>query len=201
VLVEADGYSKITDCSWNLVVQDATGDPTEMGGNGMKGQIELGVYRRLDNRAEGLSDDSPRAVELHNRRRAALHDVLDEPDAPPVLSWGDTDDTRPHEYVELAVAIAELTEKALKYVIVPGLRFVANKLAERGVDEETSQVVRWFISKFRPKQEAHEILDFNIKLSDGTLIQVDPPDRSAEIRISFADGAVSSVVYRTIAEG
>ena len=34
--------------------------------------LKLGVYRRLDNRAEGLGDDSPRAIELHNRRKKAL---------------------------------------------------------------------------------------------------------------------------------
>ena len=43
----------------------------------MNSSITLGVYRRLDNRFEGLSDDSPRALELHNRRKDALHAVLD----------------------------------------------------------------------------------------------------------------------------
>jgi hypothetical protein len=158
----------------------------------MGAQIELGVYRRLDNRAEGLSDDSPRALELHNRRKAALHDVLDEQDAPTVLDWGDTDDTTPHEYVEVIVDIAAA---ALTYAIVPGLKFVAEKLAGKAVDEGTSQVVRWFISKLRPKQKADEILDFQIRLPDGTEIHVDPPGENAEIRLSFADGTLSSIAY------
>jgi hypothetical protein len=158
----------------------------------MGAQIELGVYRRLDDRAEGLSDDSPRALELHNQRRAALHDVLDEQDALRVLDWGDTDDTKAHEYVEIIVAIASV---ALQYAIVPGLKFVASKLAEKAVDEGTSQVVRWFISKLRPKQEAHEILDFLVRLPDGTQIQVDPPGEGAEIRLSFADGTLTSIAY------
>jgi len=44
----------------------------------MNSKLWVGVYRRLDNRAEGLSDDSPRAVELHNRRKKALHDALED---------------------------------------------------------------------------------------------------------------------------
>ena len=35
----------------------------------MVSEINLWVYRRLDNRFEGLSDDSPRAIELHIRRK------------------------------------------------------------------------------------------------------------------------------------
>lgn len=158
----------------------------------MEAQIKVGVYRRLDNRLEGLSDDSPRAIELHNRRKDALHDVLDEQDAPAVLDWGHTNDAQPHEYVELIVAGAKM---ALKYAIVPGLRFVAEKLAEKGVDEGTSEVVKWFISKLRPKQQAHQILDFLIELPNGTKIHVDPPGENAAIRINFADGTLSSIDY------
>ena len=32
-------------------------------------EVTLLVYRRLDNRAEGLADDSPRALDLHNQRK------------------------------------------------------------------------------------------------------------------------------------
>jgi hypothetical protein len=159
----------------------------------MEAQIKLGVYRRLDNRAEGLSDDSPRAIELHNRRKAALHDVLDEQDAPVVVDWGDTDDTQPHEFVEIIVAVA--AKMALEYVIVPGLKSLAEKLAEKAVDEGTSQIVKWFVSKLRPKQEAHQILDFLIELPNGTRIHVDPPGENAAIRINFADGTLSSIDY------
>ena len=66
-------------------------------------QIRLIVYRRLDNRLEGLPDDSPQALELHNRRRATLHEVLDGNPGWIVPHWGKTDDTVPHEWVELVV--------------------------------------------------------------------------------------------------
>ena len=126
------------------------------------------------------------------RRKAALHDVLDEQDAPTVLDWGHTDDSQPHEYVELIIEGAKI---ALKYVIVPGLKFVAEKLAEKGIDEGSSEIVKWFISKLRPKQESRQILDFLIELPNGTKIRVDPPGENAQIRINFADGTVSSIDY------
>jgi len=147
------------------------------------------------NNPQGLSDDSPRAIELHNRRKAALHDVLDEQDAPAVLDWGDTNDEKPHEFVEVIIAVG--AKMALEYVIVPGLRLVAEKLAEKAVDEGTSQVVKWFISKLRPKQEAHQILDFLIELPDGTKIHVDPPGGNTSIRLYFADGTLSSIATET----
>jgi hypothetical protein len=154
--------------------------------------LKLGVYRRLDNRLEGLPDDSPRALELHNRRRAALHAVLDTSDVT-VQDWGLTDDTQSHEYVELAIAVGYAI---LKYAITPGLKLLGEKLAEKAVDEVSSSVVRWLVSKLRPAQERKEVLDFDIALGGGTHIRVDPPERGeAEIHVSFADGTVSSISY------
>jgi len=40
--------------------------------------------------------------------------------------------------------------------------------------------------KLIPKLEKKEILDFNIQLPDGTVIQCNPPDRDATITIRFA---------------
>src|SRR5262249_30567039 len=159
----------------------------------MENQLMLGVYRRLDNRFEGLSDESPRALELHNRRKFALHDVFDRQKEVTVSDWGKTDDTTPHEFVELS--IGALASAVFTYAIVPGIKYVGEKLAEKAVDESTSELVKWVISKLRPKQESKELLDFVIRLPDGTQIQVDPPDRNATITIAFAHGAVTSVQY------
>lgn len=160
----------------------------------MKNTINLGVYRRLDNRLEGLSDDSPRAIELHNRRKEALHNILESVENIEVTDWGRTDDSDPHEFVELTIgAIATAT---LSYIIVPGVKFIAEKLAEKAIDEGASELAKWIISKFRSKQESKEILDFQIRFPDGTFISVDPPDGNAEIRISFSDGSVSGINYK-----
>src|SRR2546426_2883192 len=158
-------------------------------GTGMESDMVLGVYRRLDNRLEALSDDSPRALELHIRRGLALHDVLDDSLAVTVADWGATDDTKPREYVELILGVASTI---FTYAIVPGLKLVGKKLTEKGADEGASRAVQWLISKLRPKRERKEILDFQIRLPDGTQIHVDLPGED-KVNISFADGTVSSV--------
>jgi hypothetical protein len=168
----------------------------------MLSEIKLEVYRRLDNRFEGFSDDSPLALELHNRRKSALHDVLDGEKSIKVLSWGDTDDKESHELVELV--LVPLASAFFTYAIVPSLKYVGEKLAEKAIDQGTSEVTTWLISKLRPQQESNKILDFTITLPDGTRIRVDPPDRNggmapinAAIQIVFKDGAVSSFTYTT----
>jgi hypothetical protein len=159
----------------------------------MNNRITLGVYRRLDNRFEGLSDDSPRALELHNRRKDALHAVLDGDPIIRVTDWGDTDDLRPHEYVEVLLGAAATA--VFQYAIVPGVKWLGLKLAEKAVDTTLSELAKAVVAKLRPKQEAKQLLDFTIKLPDGTQIAVDPPDRSATIRINFADGTLQSMEY------
>lgn len=39
--------------------------------------MRLGVFHSLNNRLEGLSDDSPWALELHPRRRTAPDEAFD----------------------------------------------------------------------------------------------------------------------------
>src|SRR2546429_7702673 len=97
-------------------------NPFQGGVINMLSEIKLGVYRRLDNRFEGLSDDSPLALELHNRRKSALHDVLDGEKSIEVLDWGHTDDKQSHELVELI--LISLAPAVFTYAIVPGLKYV-----------------------------------------------------------------------------
>jgi len=159
----------------------------------MDTNLILGVYRRLDNRFEGLSDDSPRALELHNRRKDALHAVFDIDPVIRVMNWGDIDDTRPHEFVEVALGAAATA--AFQYAIVPGIKWLGTKLAEKAIDTALGELAKVIVAKLRPKQETKELLDFIIKLPDGTQIAVDPPDRYATITINFSDGSVQSLEY------
>ena len=126
----------------------------------------------------------------------SLHDVFDGEQAVEVVDWGQTDDTTSHEFVELSV-VGVVAPALFQYAVVPGLKFVAEKLAEKVVDESATQLVKWVISKLRPKQQAKELLDFEIRLPDGTRIRVDPPDQNATITVSFSQGSVASINYST----
>jgi len=158
--------------------------------------ITLGVYRRLDNRFENLPDDSPRALELHVRRKKALHAVFDSENSIQVLDWGDTDDSMPHEYVELGL----VSYAILHYAAVPGLEWLGKKLAEKAFDSALSAGIKRIVAILRPKQEAKEILDIVVKMPDGTSVYVDPPDRGATISLAFADGTSVSINYKTSQE-
>lgn len=159
----------------------------------MSTKVTLGVYRRLDNRREGLSDKSARALELHNRRKEALHEVLDGEAYIQVVSWGSTNDSLPYEYVELILSIA--APIAFQQIVVPGAQWLSQKLAEKIADKALTALIEWLVAKLHPKQEAKQLLDFQIRLSDGTFIHCDPPDRSGQLTISFADGKVESITY------
>jgi hypothetical protein len=166
----------------------------------MNCSIRLVAVRRLDNRFEGLSDDSPRALELHNRRKNALHAVFDSDPVIKVTDWGKTDDSRSHESVEVLLGAAATA--VFRYAIVPGVKWLGLKLAEKAVDTTLSEFAKAVVAKLRPKQEAKQLLDFFLKLPDGTQIAVDPPEGSATIRINFADGAVQSLEYlKAVDEG
>jgi hypothetical protein len=172
-------------------MQIAVGREWEL--QGMDTRLKLGVVRRLDDRIEGLGDDSPLALELHERRKEALHSVFYvDPDIE-VTSWGETDDTRPHEFVEVALSAGAMA--VFHYAIVPGVEWLGRKLAEKAVDTAIGELAKAIVSKLRPKQESKQLLDIIITLPDGTQIAVDPPDRDATIRINFADGSFKSLEY------
>lgn len=157
-------------------------------------KLTLGVYRRLDNRFINQDDQSPFAWELHNRRKAALHAVFDRDPEFKVEDWGATDDERQtHEFVTLALAFAA---NAFHYAVVPGLMWLGTKLADKAFDAVWSEAVKSIVAKLRGNQEAKQILDFEIRLPDGTTIYVDPPDRLATIRIAFKDGKVEEEGYQ-----
>jgi len=89
-----------------------------------------------------------------------------------------------------------------EYAIVPGVKWLGLKLAEKAVDTALGELAEAIVAKLRPKQEAKELLDFIITLPDGTQIAVDSPDRYATITINFADGALQSLEYlKAVDEG
>jgi hypothetical protein len=127
----------------------------------------LTVCRRLDNRAEGLSDDSPRAAELHILRARALHDVLDGDQTWEVRSWGDTDDVKPHEWVELWLWFQEVAQQ-LTPLAVPALMYVGKILVEAGISAATAEAIKRLVAGSRKKQEENQLRDVIITFPDGS---------------------------------
>jgi hypothetical protein len=157
--------------------------------------VKVCVYRRLDDRIQNLPPHSPLALELHRRRAEALQDVFSNFEGAEVLDWGLTHDNVDHEFVELI--LGTLGAASFNYVIVPGLEFVGKKLLDAGVDTVVGEFVKAFISRVRPKQEAKQILDFEITLPDGTTVAVDPPDRNASVTVTTSDGTPHTITYRS----
>lgn len=124
--------------------------------------------------------------------------MLDHAPGVEVQAWGDTDDATPHEFV--ALSIVGVAGVVFNYAVVPGLQWLGKKLAEKAVDTALSELVKSLVARLRGPQEAKQVLDFQIKLPDGTSISVDPPDRDASITIQFKDGKLSSFNYSTGAE-
>ena len=156
-------------------------------------KLELGVYRRLDNRFEDLPDDSPRGLELHIRRRDALHAALDNAPGLRVTNWGETDDQRSHEYVKLVVEA--VVGVLATYPVLPGLIWLGKKLAEKSVETAVSEAVKRLYARLFDKQKSKEILDYSIALPGGIRVDVDPMDRQAKIFVTFKDGKVESFKY------
>ncbi len=69
----------------------------------MFSRIKVGIYRRLDDRFEGFLGGSPQKLELHNRRKEALHEVFDTQKSVEALNLGKTEDTKSHEFVEIVL--------------------------------------------------------------------------------------------------
>jgi hypothetical protein len=141
-------------------------------------RVELSVYRRLDNRSEGLPDDSPRAIELHKRRGEALHEAVAEVEGWKIQSWGLTDDGQPHELVELIIAVS--SNPHIQTVLISGATWVTVELMKAGIDAFAGETVKALLARLIPKQKEQKILDFTITLPDGTVIRVDP---NSEIRV------------------
>ena len=168
--------------------------------NGTKGDVvgvdeavvALHVYRRLDNRHEGSSDDSPIALELHNRRRDALHEVLDGSSVWSVLDWGETDDTQPHERVTVRVEITG--ESGVSVDRLPAISSVGDALS-RVVDPRVAKGVATLTGDLARQQEQGRILDFEFTLEGEYIVRCDPEDYGHAITIFAPDQEPLSVPF------
>lgn len=157
----------------------------------MDNQIRVSVGRRFDNRDEGLPDDSPRAIELHRIRAAALHDIFDSELGLKVVDWGNTDDRAAHEYVELLVDFIQWATQPSQLQAAGAAALAIGKfLGAAAVGESVQEGVKWLFERLRKKQHNGEITDVNVHVTPMINIQMDPPKFGGRVYIAVqVDGA------------
>lgn len=155
----------------------------------------LDIYRNLDNLAQGLPDDSPYALQLHQRRAAALHEIFDNARGNvDVVDWGCTDDIEPHELVTILVTAiaAPVLSGALKPMLIEVGKFIAGKI----MDKAASDTLTWIVGKFYPKQKTGEILDYYGKTPSGVAFYVPiPTGARGTLQLTMPDGTRSEVTF------
>ena len=153
----------------------------------------MGVYR-----LEPWNDEPPRNREFHGLRSSALHRALDNSPLWRVDDWGETDDDEPHEFVELVVTL--VSNPAFQAVALPAVGYVGGKLVEAALDVAVLEPFKEFIGRLIGRQKKEQIYDFQVRLPDGTWVQVDPGERDSKITINTSQGVVTSVDYSATSE-
>jgi len=140
--------------------------------------IQLFVYRRLDNRFEDLPDDSPQAFELHLLRKEALHEALGSVDGWKV-NWGDADDTKSHELAELLISV--VSNPHFQTAAIAAITWAGAEFAKAAISEFAKKAANAVIEPLIKKQKEGKILDFMMRLPGGVMISV---SRESEVSVS-----------------
>lgn len=151
----------------------------------MNTELNVRVWRRQDNVAEGLSDDSPRALELHQMRSQALHEVLDNVDGLEVKDWGDTDDEKTHEVVEIILAVGNwVTQPEHLQVMSAAAIAIGKTLGSAAVTAGVKEGAQWLFDRLRKKQKDNQIETVLISPTPMINIQIDPPRYGGRVSVT-----------------
>jgi len=142
-------------------------------------KISIGVNRIFGDELEPPVNDNDVALQLHNNRKQALHDVFDNQKDVEV-DWGKTDDSEPHEFVLIAIGIGSTV--LTNHVLIPAAQYIFEKIADKAIDTVLEESVSWILSKFKKKQEENKIGRFEIRLPNGTVLFVDKPEQGSKIK-------------------
>jgi len=139
-------------------------------------QLNLGVYRYLHNRPV----DSPLELEDHNRRMQALHEIFDNNDSWKVHDWGATDDTEPHEYVELIIEI--VTNPVVQAVAVPALTYIGGVISN-ATGGLVADGIKSLFTRLRNMQAEKRVDEVTISIPKGISIVVKPVNGDTDITV------------------
>jgi hypothetical protein len=141
--------------------------------------IELTVCRNLDNRVRDLPDDSPYAVELHNRRRDALHEALS---GWTVDDWGNTDTPEAHEEVTLLInAVPHVL-----HVVSPAAAWIGTELAKAGIAAFAAETVKALLAPLISKIKNGSIQNARAALRTYVSVDANFDDPNAEVGASVS---------------
>ncbi len=159
----------------------------------MPEQIKVSVYRRLDNRLQGDTDDSSAlAWELHRSRAQALEEAFAEAHVQ-VLDWGkDVGDTkRTHELVEILAVVGSAASAVPTTAILGWIGGVlATALSDTAVDS-----IKGLVARLRKKQEDNKIADFTISAHGRPLLTVYPDHLGGQVTVTRSDGLVLTTTW------
>jgi hypothetical protein len=149
-------------------------------------QIRIGVYR-MD-----LNVPVPEIIlKNHKLRRDALHDAFDNDEAE-VTDWGLTNDDNPHEYVEIILSIAG--PALARHVVLPAVRMLFEKIAEKAVDTFAEKAVSWIIAKLKPTYEKKQIAETIVMLPDGNNCRLIGGENGIELIYSNPSGTYNVTI-------
>lgn len=143
-------------------------------------EISIGIFRVFGNELEKPVADIDVALQLHNNRKQALHDVFDYRQDVVVADWGQTDDSQPHEFVSIAIGIGATA--LVNHVLIPAAKYIFEKIADKAIDTVLEKSVSWILSKFKKKQEERKIGSFEIRLPNGVVLFADKPQDGGKIK-------------------
>ena len=136
-------------------------------------ELKLGFQRLYGMELIPPVNDNDVSLELHQNRAFALHEVFDNENEINVLNWGGTDDPGPHEYVSLVIAL--ILPALAKHVVLPAVKYMFEKIADKAIDTIFEKTVSWIVLKMKKKQDERKIGEYHITLPNGTVITVTNP--------------------------
>ena len=128
----------------------------------MDDQVSVSVWR-VDSH---LPKESPRAIETHRLRAAALHDIFDSAPGATVRDWGKTDDSESHEVVELVVGFVQWATQPQQLAAAGTAAVAIGKfLAATVVGEVAKEGVIWLYGRLRKKQQDGQIQNASVSVT------------------------------------
>lgn len=159
----------------------------------MANTVRIGVKRIFGFELSKAVPDEDVAMELHTNRKDALHEVFDG-QVVQVKDWGQTDDTQPHEYIELVVDVG--TFLWTNPIVIPVAKWIFEKLADKALDGGLDNFFSWLLPGLRKKQEEKKIGDVQIQMPNGFVVNIYKPENGGNIQV-FGDGKVSEIRFTT----